>query len=86
MTNVAISKNGPPLEASVPGASLESILCTEELARRSGRPPDYQTENRARGTGQRASGAAVQYSSDIGRDDPGRHAMRLIWPKSAHEG
>lgn len=27
--------------------SLESILCTGELARRSARPPDYQTENRA---------------------------------------
>jgi signal transduction histidine kinase len=27
--------------------SLESILCTGELARRSVRPPDYQTENRA---------------------------------------
>lgn len=26
---------------------LESILCTEELARRPARPPDYETENRA---------------------------------------
>jgi hypothetical protein len=27
--------------------SLESILCTDELDRRSKRPPDYETENRA---------------------------------------
>lgn len=31
-------------EGAVP---LESILCTEELQRRPGRPPDYATENRA---------------------------------------
>ena len=37
------------LTASVPagGASLESILCTEELRRRPSRPPDYEKENRA---------------------------------------
>ncbi len=29
------------------GASLESILCTEELQRRPLRPPDYEKENRA---------------------------------------
>jgi PAS domain-containing protein len=36
-------------QASVPegGASLESILCTEELLRRPSRPPDYERENRA---------------------------------------
>src|SRR6185369_5179423 len=28
-------------------AALESILCTDELDRRSKRPPDYETENRA---------------------------------------
>jgi PAS domain S-box-containing protein len=28
-------------------ASLESILCTDELDRRPSRPPDYETENRA---------------------------------------
>jgi hypothetical protein len=27
--------------------SLESILCTEELCRRPGRPPDYGKDNRA---------------------------------------
>jgi PAS domain S-box-containing protein len=47
VTDVAISQNNPPLEASVPGASLESILCTEELGRRPRRPPDYEKENRA---------------------------------------
>src|SRR6516164_8392632 len=37
-------------EESIPGpriASLESILCTEELNRRPFRPPDYEIENRA---------------------------------------
>src|SRR5579863_2790290 len=32
---------------SVPTASLESILCTEELQRRPSRPPDYEKENQA---------------------------------------
>jgi len=38
-----------PFEDSMPnaGASLESILCTEELRRRPSRPPDYEKENRA---------------------------------------
>jgi PAS domain S-box-containing protein len=35
------------LERSLPAASLESILCTEELHRRPSRPPDYEKENRA---------------------------------------
>jgi PAS domain S-box-containing protein len=37
------------LEDSIPeaGASLESILCTEELQRRPSRPPDYEKKNRA---------------------------------------
>jgi PAS domain S-box-containing protein len=41
--------NDVSLKASVPegGASLESILCTEELQRRPSRPPDYEKENRA---------------------------------------
>jgi PAS domain S-box-containing protein len=41
------AKNDSTLEASVPSASLESILCTEELQRRRSRPPDYEKENRA---------------------------------------
>ena len=36
-----------PLGSSVPTASLESILCTEELQRRPSRPPDYEKENQA---------------------------------------
>jgi PAS domain S-box-containing protein len=36
-----------PLDSSVPTASLESILCTEELQRRSSRPPNYERENHA---------------------------------------
>ena len=42
-------QNDVSLKASIPegGASLESILCTEELLRRPSRPPDYEKENRA---------------------------------------
>ena len=36
-----------PLDSSVPTASLESILCTDELLRRTSRPPDYEKENHA---------------------------------------
>jgi len=36
-----------PLDSSVPTASLESILCTEELQRRPSRPLDYEKENQA---------------------------------------
>jgi PAS domain S-box-containing protein len=43
----AKSKNDVPLETSIPGASLKSILCTEELQRRPPRPPDYANENGA---------------------------------------
>lgn len=39
------TKNDYTLEASIPSASLESILCTEELQRRAPRPPDYEKEN-----------------------------------------
>lgn len=35
------------LDRSVPTASLESILCTEELQRRPSRPPDFEKENQA---------------------------------------
>jgi PAS domain S-box-containing protein len=44
-----VSKNDIPLEASIPGAPLASILRTEDLHRRPWRPPDYRTENRALG-------------------------------------
>jgi len=47
LESLAKSKNDVPLETSIPGASLESILCTEELQRRISRPPDYENENRA---------------------------------------
>ena len=47
----AQSKSGQDIhfENSVPksGASLEVILCTEELHRRPSRPPNYEKENRA---------------------------------------
>jgi PAS domain S-box-containing protein len=41
--------NDAPLETALPeaGATLESILCTEELQRRPSRPPDHEKENRA---------------------------------------
>jgi PAS domain S-box-containing protein len=36
-----------PPEPSIPAAPLESILCTDELRNRPGRPPDYAKENSA---------------------------------------
>src|SRR5215470_11068444 len=47
MSESAKPTNEAPLERSVPGAPLESILCTEELHRRPSRPPDYEKENSA---------------------------------------
>src|SRR4030095_11398153 len=41
------SPNDFPLESSIPAASLDSILCTEELRHRPWRPPDYEKENGA---------------------------------------
>jgi len=43
------SNNAHPLASSIPDgtASLESILCTEELQLRSSRPPDHAKENAA---------------------------------------
>jgi len=43
------SREDVPLQGSIPQftASLDSILCTEELHRRPSRPPDYEKENRA---------------------------------------
>jgi PAS domain S-box-containing protein len=47
VTESSKSQNDVPRETSIPecGASLESILCTEELQRRPSRPPDYEKEN-----------------------------------------
>ncbi len=39
--------NDVHLEASIPGAPLEAILCTDELRKRPWRQPDYKKENRA---------------------------------------
>ena len=47
MTGPPILQNIVPLEASVPKASLDSILCTEELLGRPRRPPDHEKENSA---------------------------------------
>jgi len=49
MTNPAEWNDVFPVEASIPDgiASLDSILCTDELRRRAWRPPDYEKENRA---------------------------------------
>ena len=41
------TKNDLALDASVPTASLESILCTEELQHRPSRPSNYAKENHA---------------------------------------
>jgi PAS domain S-box-containing protein len=43
----SIKPHDVPMDSSVPTASLESILCTEELQRRPSRPPDYEKENQA---------------------------------------
>jgi PAS domain S-box-containing protein len=49
MSSFSTSRVNTALEDSIPeaGASLESILCTEELRRRPSRPPDFEKENRA---------------------------------------
>jgi PAS domain S-box-containing protein len=49
MTESCTSASAVQFGDSIPeaGASLESILCTEELQRRPSRPPDYEKENRA---------------------------------------
>jgi signal transduction histidine kinase len=47
VTRPPILENIVPLEASVPTASLDSILCTEELLNRPSRPPDHVKENSA---------------------------------------
>src|SRR5215470_3737362 len=44
---VAQTENDFTLGASIPTASLDSILCTEELQRRPSRVPDYERENHA---------------------------------------
>jgi signal transduction histidine kinase len=41
------SKEAVPLESSIPGAPLASILLTEELHLRPSRPPEYEKENSA---------------------------------------
>src|SRR5215813_14823964 len=49
MTEACTPASEIKFEDSIPeaGASLESILCTEELQCRPSRPPDYEKENRA---------------------------------------
>jgi PAS domain S-box-containing protein len=49
VTESAKMQNDAPPETSIPAseASLESILCTDQLYRRPSRPPDYEKENRA---------------------------------------
>jgi len=47
VTESAKFQNDVPLETSIPGASLESILCTQELRNRPSRSPEYEMENRA---------------------------------------
>ena len=46
-TGSANLQNEIPLEITIPAASLESILCTEELLNRPSRPPDHKVENSA---------------------------------------
>ncbi len=42
---MTVTKNNSTLESPIPTASLDSILCTDELQRRPSRPPDYEKEN-----------------------------------------
>src|SRR6516162_4281772 len=46
-TGSANLQNEVQLETSIPAASLESILCTEELSNRPWRPPEREKENSA---------------------------------------
>src|SRR5690242_7407914 len=45
MTEPTDTRSDISPEMSIPQASLESILCTQELQRRLSRPPDYEKEN-----------------------------------------
>src|ERR1700751_2108813 len=47
MTEALKLQSKVPQEVSSPAAPLESILCTDELLRRPGRPPDHHKENSA---------------------------------------
>src|ERR1700683_4511411 len=47
MTEPAKSQNDVSLDTTIPGGSLESSLCTQELRNRPSRSPDYEKENRA---------------------------------------
>ncbi|MCI0362787.1 MAG: hypothetical protein L0219_02830, partial [Phycisphaerales bacterium] len=47
MTESVEAKQDIPLESSIPGAPLASILLTEELHRRPSRSPEYERENSA---------------------------------------
>ena len=63
-------------EISTPTASLESILCTEELRRRPSRPPDYEKENCALvAAGGRLGRLTEHHLSDTGRNDPGYYPV-----------
>ena len=66
-TGSANLQNDVPLETSIPAASLESILCTEELLNRASRPPDQGGEFRTGGTHQRASRLAANHPANAGR-------------------
>jgi signal transduction histidine kinase len=47
MTESAHSQNIASMEAAIPAAPLESIICTDELLKRPRRPPDHERENSA---------------------------------------
>jgi signal transduction histidine kinase len=49
MSEPAQSQNTASVEAAIPAAPLESILCTDELLNRPRRPPDHERENLALG-------------------------------------
>ena len=47
MTESAHLQNIASMEAAIPAAPLESIICTDELLKRPRRPPDHERENSA---------------------------------------
>jgi hypothetical protein len=88
MRETLTSKSHSSLEDPIPQASLESILCTEELQRRPSHPPDYEKENHALVTLMRAlSDSPTNARSQILRRRPPALAraqtISILWKGQA---
>jgi len=66
-TGSANLQNEILLETSIPAASLDSILCTEELLNRPSRPPDHKVENSALVALTSALADTANHSANAGR-------------------